>query len=157
MLDFNYSNILVGIDGSKTAAKAVRQAITIAEHNHARLTIVAIINDREILGVSKAALIGFGNVNQSTIDEVKSRFQRLVHKYELMAKDHGLDVNAFVTSGDPKNQLAHELVDEAHVDAIVVGATGANFVDRMTMGSTAAFVIAQAPCDVFVVHRDSLV
>lgn len=126
MLDFNYSNILVGIDGSKTAAKAVRQAITIAEHNHAKLTIVAIINDREILGVSKAALIGFGNVNQSTIDEVKSRFQRLVHKYELMAKDRGLAVSA----------------------------TGANFVDRMTMGSTAAFVIAQAPCDVFVVHRD---
>lgn len=154
MLDFNYSNILVGIDGSKTAAKAVRQAITIAEHNHAKLTIVAIINDREILGVSKAALIGFGNVNQTTIDEVKSRFQRLVHKYELMAKDRGLDVSAFVTSGDPKNKLAHELVDDEHVDAIVVGATGANFVDRMTMGSTAAFVIAQAPCDVFVVHRD---
>ncbi len=154
MLDFKYSNILVGIDGSKTAAKAVRQAITIAEHNHAKLTIVAIINDREILGVSKAALIGFGNVNQSTIDEVKSRFQRLVHKYELMAKDRGLAVSAFVTSGDPKNKLAHELVDDEHVDAIVVGATGANFVDRMTMGSTAAFVIAQAPCDVFVVHRD---
>lgn len=155
MMDFNYSNILVGIDGSKTAAKAVKQAIVIADHNHAKLTIVAVINDREILGVSKAALIGFGNVNQSTIDEVRSRFQRLIHKYELMAKDRGLEVNAFVTSGDPKNKLAHELVDEEAIDAIVVGATGANFVDRMTMGSTASFVIAQAPCDVFVVHRDS--
>lgn len=71
-----------------------------------------------------------------------------------MAKDHGLEVNAFVTSGDPKNKLAHELVDQEGIDAIVVGATGANFVDRMTMGSTASFIIAQAPCDVFVVHRD---
>lgn len=153
-MSFNYSNILVGIDGSKTAAKAVRKAVTIAEHNHAKLTIVAVINDREILGVSKAALIGFGNANQSTIDEVTSRFQRLVHKYELLAKDRGLEVNAFVTAGDPKNKLAHEIVDDEGIDAIVVGATGANFVDRMTMGSTAAFVIAQAPCDVFVVHRD---
>ncbi|APR08257.1 putative universal stress protein [Lentilactobacillus parabuchneri] len=154
MMDFNYSHILVGIDGSKTAAKAVRQAITIAEHNHAKLTIVAIINDREILGVSKAALIGFGNANQTTIDEVKSRYQRLIHKYALMAADRGIEVNSFVTSGDPKNTLAHTLVDDEDIDAIVVGATGANFVDRMTMGSTAAFVIAQAPCDVFVIHRD---
>lgn len=53
MMDFNYSNILVGIDGSKTAAKAVKQAIIIADHNHAKLTIVAVINDREILGVLK--------------------------------------------------------------------------------------------------------
>ncbi len=52
MLNFNYSNILVGIDGSKTAAKAVKKAISIAEHNHAKLTIVAVINDREILGVA---------------------------------------------------------------------------------------------------------
>ncbi|GAA3200794.1 universal stress protein [Lentilactobacillus kefiri] len=154
MLNFNYSNILVGIDGSKTAAKAVKKAISIAEHNHAKLTIVAVINDREILGVAKSALIGFGNANQSTIDDVKSRFQRLVHKYELMAEDHGLEVNAYVTSGDPKNQLAHDIVDDQGIDAIVVGATGANFVDRMTMGSTASFVISQAPCDVFVVHRD---
>ena len=154
MLEFNYTNILVGVDGAKTAAKAVNKAITIAEHNGAKLTIAAVINDRDIIGVSKSALLGFGSINPGAVDELKERYTRLVAKYAGRAKEHGIDVKTVVTSGDPKTVLARDIVADEKIDAIVIGATGANFVGRVTMGSTAAFVIAQAPCDVFVVHRD---
>lgn len=149
MLEFNYTNILVGVDGSKTAAKAVAKAISIAEHNKAKLTIAAIINDREIIGVAKSALLGFGSINPSAVDELKGRYNRLVAKYASQARERGITVKTLVTSGDPKTLLARDIVADEGIDAIVIGATGANFVNRVAMGSTAAFVISQAPCDCF--------
>ncbi|EHL99053.1 universal stress family protein [Lentilactobacillus parafarraginis F0439] len=154
MLAFNYQNILVGVDGSKTAGKAVSKAIQVAKHNGAKLYVVAVINDREFIGVSKSASIGFGNVDPSTIEAIKTRFENLVASYAKQAKDVGVNTEAFVTFGDPKTILATKLVAEKQIDAIVIGATGVNFFTRLTLGSTAAFVIAHAPCDVFVVHRD---
>ncbi|GHP13049.1 universal stress protein UspA [Lentilactobacillus fungorum] len=154
MLEFNYQTILVGVDGSKTADKAVSKAIAIANRNAARLVIATVINNRDIIGVSKTARLGFGNVSPETIDRLKNHYQRLVDKYAKQAEDSGVKVKTIVTTGDPKTVLAREIVLAENIDAIVIGATGANFVGRVTMGSTAAFVIAQAPCDVFVVHRD---
>lgn len=155
MLAFNYHHLLVGVDGSKTAAKAVKKAIAVAKRNAAKLTIVAVINNRDFIGVSKSASIGFGNIDPTTIENLKRRFEKLVAEYAEQARAAGVtDVDALVTYGDPKSLLATELVTEHHVDAIVIGATGVNFFSRLTLGSTAAFVIAHAPCDVFVVHRD---
>ncbi|EEI18424.1 universal stress protein [Lentilactobacillus hilgardii] len=154
MLEFNYHNILVGVDGSKTAAKAVKKAIAVAHRNSAKLFIVAVINNRDFIGVSKSASIGFGNIDPSTIESLKENFEKLVNGYAKQAKDAGLtSVEAFVTFGDPKTELATEIVADKKIDAIVIGATGVNFFTRLTLGSTAAFVIAHAPCDVFIVHR----
>lgn len=155
MLEFNYHWILVGVDGSKTAAKAVKKAIAIAHRNAAKLYIVAVINNRDFIGVSKSASIGFGNVDPSTIENLKNNFENLVQGYVDEAKKAGVsEVAGFVSYGDPKTQLATEIVADKKIDAIVIGATGVNFFTRLTLGSTAAFVIAHAPCDVFIVHRD---
>ncbi|GEP22909.1 universal stress protein [Lentilactobacillus diolivorans] len=154
MLEFNYTNILVGVDGSKTSIKAVTKAIAVAKRNQAKLIIAAVINDREFMGVSKAASIGFGNIDPSTIDALKLRYEKMVARYADQARAVHVNVKTIVTFGDPKTVLSKRLVDEEDVDAIVIGATGVNFVSRLMLGSTASFVIAHAPCDVFVVHRD---
>ncbi len=154
MLEFNYKNILVGVDGSKTAENAAQKAISIAKRNKAKLYVAAIINNREFMGVSKKASIGFGSADPSTIDDFKQRFEKMATRDVQLALDAGVQAQAIVTFGDPKAELAKRLVDEYDIDAIVIGATGVNVVSRLMLGSTAAFVIARAPVDVFVVHRD---
>ena len=40
------------------------------------------------------------------------------------------------------------------VDLIIIGATGLNAIGRMLVGSTTAYVVREAPCDVMVVKTD---
>ncbi|WP_252893772.1 universal stress protein [Lentilactobacillus senioris] len=57
----NYNRILVGgVDESQTASLAVDRAIMMAKTDEAKLIIASVINDREIMGVSKKAILGFG-------------------------------------------------------------------------------------------------
>ena len=43
---------------------------------------------------------------------------------------------------------------QTNYDLIVVGATGLNAIGRMIVGSTSAYIVRQAPCDVTVVKTD---
>ncbi|WP_283678155.1 universal stress protein [Lentilactobacillus sp. Marseille-Q4993] len=154
MDEFNYHHVLVGVDGSKAAEKAVRKAIIIAQHNQAKLTIATVINDRKMIGVSKSATLGFGNINPTNVEELKQSFEKLVSGYAKQATEQGVEVDTIIASGDPRTTLATDLPSENDYDAIVVGATGVNLVGRMIMGSTASYVVTNAKVDVFVVRTD---
>ncbi len=51
-------------------------------------------------------------------------------------------------------ELTEGYAKEHDVDLILVGATGLNMIGRMIVGSTAAYVIRQADCDVMVIKTD---
>lgn len=154
MFDFNYSNVVVGVDGSKASDRAFKKAMIIAEHNQARLAVIAVINDRDVLGVNKGASIGFGAVNPTAVENLKVQIQSMVSNYVEIAKDRGLNAVGAIDYGDPREILTSTTLSDYHADALVVGATGAGIVSRLTMGSTAAYVVTHSPVDVFVVRTD---
>ena len=51
----------------------------------------------------------------------------------------------------PANLIIHKAQD-GKFDRIIMGATGMNALERVMMGSTAAKVVAHAPCEVTVVR-----
>lgn len=148
----NYKRILVGVDASQTANLAVNRAIMMAKTDGAKLIIASVINDREIMGVSKKAILGFGAATPDQVNQVKDEITTMVQRYVQRAIDAGISVESVVTLGDPRSELATNIATNYDVDLIVVGATGVNLVGRMMLGSTADYVIRNAQCDVFVVH-----
>ncbi|KRM93997.1 universal stress protein [Lentilactobacillus senioris] len=148
----NYNRILVGVDESQTASLAVDRAIMMAKTDEAKLIIASVINDREIMGVSKKAILGFGAATPDQVNQVKDEVTTMVQRYVQRASDAGVDAESVITLGDPRGEIATNLANKYDVDLIVVGATGVNLVGRMMLGSTADYVIRNAKCDVFVVH-----
>lgn len=150
----NYQRIIVGVDGSKQAGRAVKKAIAVAKRNEASLYIVSVLNLNKLIGIGHAQF-GFGAIDQEMLDDVKLKMESLVAKYRDEADEAGVQhVEMHVTFGNPKSELAHNLPALFDADLIVLGATGANVVERMLMGSNASYVVANAQLDVLIVRTD---
>ena len=150
----NYQNVMVGVDGSKQAKRAVQKAIAIAKRNQATLYIVSVLNISKLTSIGKSQF-GFGAVDPEVLDEFKRKMDQLVAGYRDQAIEHGVkQVEIRVTFGNPKLELAKNLPHLLGVDLIIIGATGANVVERMMMGSNASYVVANAQADVLIVRTD---
>lgn len=153
-LSANYHHILVGIDGSKQAQLAVQKAIAVAQRNDAELTIVSVLNVSKLLGLGENQL-GFGFVDQDMLDEIKGKIEKLLSKNVANAQAAGVNtVTSEILYGNPKSELAKNLPAKYGTDLIMLGATGANVVERMMLGSNASYVVANARCDVLIVRTD---
>ncbi|WP_268912892.1 universal stress protein [Lentilactobacillus sp. SPB1-3] len=154
MANFNYSNVVVGVDGSKASGLAFKKALQIATNNHARLVIVAVINERNLVRINKEASVGFGAISPRTIETLKIDVEARVSNYVQIAKDAGIEAIGTVDYGDPRDILTDKIVEDYGADLLVVGATGAGPVTRLMMGSTATYVVSHAPVDVIVVRTE---
>ena len=127
----NYKNILVPIDGSDNSYKALREAMEIARLNDVTLSVLTVQDDGKLYGHALPIL--------------KHNYT----KASDIVKDN-VKVQTFVVVGIPKKQIV-EFATEQKCDLIVMGATGSNYFERMTLGSTTAYVVNHAPCNVTVV------
>lgn len=119
-----YRQILVGTDGSETAARAVDKAAALARAVGASLTIATAGPGPEAVKVLDAASVRHG------VD--------------------GLEVHTKVLDGD----AASALVDEATngYDLLVVGNKGMSGIARFLIGSVPDKVSHHAPCALLIVH-----
>ncbi|MGX6429492.1 universal stress protein [Levilactobacillus yonginensis] len=150
-----YQHILVGVDGSKQARRALDKAIAVAVRNDAELIIITIMSGGDYVGLGNNTRVGFGYVDQQVMDEERQIQEKTVDEYRQRAQKAG--VKQVVTSvyyGHAKVDLARTLPKDYHADLIMIGATGVNVVERMLMGSTASYVVANAVCDVLIVRTD---
>lgn len=148
-----YQNILVGIDGSKQSEMALDKAINLAVQSDATLSMVSVINGERFPNTST---IGFGFIDRNVYDQAVEQMEKQLAKYKEKAQKSGVkEVNTEVSIGNAKVVLATEYPKKHNVDLIVAGATGLNFIGRMIVGSTATFVIREAPCDVIIVKTDN--
>lgn len=147
-----YTNILVGIDGSKQSEMAFKKAVNIAKRNQATLNLLSVVNGTKD---SSSGTVTYGFIDRSMYDKATKKLTDELAKLKKQAEDAGLTkVNTDVLIGNAKVELTTGYVKKNKIDMIVVGASGLNVVGRMIVGSTTAYVVRQAPCDVVVVKTD---
>lgn len=139
-----YSRILVAFDGSRLAEKAFDEAVRIASSNQASLTLIAIVNDAELA----TSAFSFSKL----FAQEKERAETEMLKKIQAATEAGVgEVQAFVEVGNPKQIIVKYAADNA-VDLLVIGATGKGAITQSLVGSTTAYVVNHAPCNVLVVR-----
>lgn len=147
-----YQNILVGIDGSKQSEMAFDKAVEIAKQNNAKLHLISVVNGERYPNTDT---VGYGFVDQSIYEAATKRMKKTLDHFKDSAEKDGVkEVTATVKIGNAKVEVAEEYPKKNNIDLIVVGATGLNMVGRVIVGSTAAYVVRVAPCDVIVVKTD---
>lgn len=146
----DYKNVLVGIDGSKQSMMAFHKAIDLAKRNNAHLHLLSVVN-----GEHYPTAAGYGIIDRDMYDAAVERMKKTLSKLVDETKKAGWDnVDSSVMVGNAKIALTDQYPKNHEVDMIVVGATGLNVIGRLIVGSTAAYVIRHAPCDVTVVKTD---
>jgi nucleotide-binding universal stress UspA family protein len=144
-----FTRIVVGTDGSETAAEAVRQAADLAKLAGAQLSIVsayAPVPKRRIEGERQDA-------PSDVHHEIGPRedVNLILDAAAAAAKKEGVEVQTHPVEGDPAEAILN-VAEESGADLIVVGNKGMTGARRFLLGSVPNNVSHHAPCSVVIVR-----
>ena len=144
-----YGSIVVGTDGSETAAKAVARAAELAAADGSRLVIVtAYVPGGQREGVPEDEVPA--DIRHVLTDRVQA--EELAEASRQAALASGAPrVTVQALAGDPAEVIL-EAAGDFLADLIVVGSRGLTSHAHFILGSVAASVAHHAPCDVLVEH-----
>jgi nucleotide-binding universal stress UspA family protein len=138
-----YRTIVVGADGSETAAEAVRHAAALAEQFGAHLHLVS---------AYKPVAVPARGLPAEVSDGVRpdSKVEALLADLASRLRPSGIKVTTHACKGDPVDAIVGVAGDES-ADLIVVGNKGMKGARRV-LGSVPNSVAHQAPCAVLIAH-----
>jgi nucleotide-binding universal stress UspA family protein len=124
--------ILVGYDGSKVADDVIKLARKHAKAFEAEVHIMTSLEQ------------GAG-LTKEDIDRAESKLEKL--KTSLKTDEISCEVQASVSYESPGEDLVR-FAKENQVDEIIIGVRRRSKVGKLVFGSTAQYVILEAPCPV---------
>jgi nucleotide-binding universal stress UspA family protein len=145
-----FSRIIVGTDGSDTAAEAVRQATELATKNDARLDIVTAYEPIPQQRLKEEAREAPGDVQYEIgpREDVNLTLENAAGE----AKKQGVsEVQTHAREGDPADAIL-DVAEEVKSDLIVVGNKGMTGARRFLLGSVPNKVSHHAPCSVIIIR-----
>jgi nucleotide-binding universal stress UspA family protein len=134
--------ILVPVDNSEYAFKALGRALEMAKEQKADLTVMSVA--LEFQDVEEIPI--------SFMDKFKEQAVRAVNRAKEVVAKAGLICETRVEVGASPADNIVKFAEETKTDLIVMGHRGLSGLDRFLVGSVAARVVAHAPCSVLVVR-----
>jgi nucleotide-binding universal stress UspA family protein len=135
--------VLVATDGSEQSMKAVQRGLELAEKQGAQVTLMA---------VAYYAKDYFDDMPPYVQDKLEAEAAENLKKAKAVFDAKNIQVLTVLEAGlVPANNIIRKATEDKF-DRIVIGSTGATGLARALMGSTAAKVVAHAPCEVTVVR-----
>jgi len=144
-----FSRIVVGTDGSETAAEAVRQAVDLAKLSAATLSIVsayAPVPERRVKDQQREAPADI-QYELGPREDVNL----VLDGAAAEARREGIEVQTHAVEGDPAEGILN-VAEETKADLIVVGNKGMTGARRFLLGSVPNNISHHAPCSVMVVR-----
>jgi nucleotide-binding universal stress UspA family protein len=135
-----YSNIVVGTDGSETAAMAVEVAAGLAQRSGATLHLVTVT--KQAGGVAGGPLAGGDPLSGAGFSMLGS--EEMLGK--IAADIEGVEIKVHAATGTPAATIVR-VAEEVGADLIVVGSKG---MTRRVLGSVPNSVAHSAGCDVLI-------
>lgn len=126
-----YRNILLPVDGSQQSIDAFKSGILLAKKLESNVYLVLVLdeNSDEIVVNKRETFLG------SLAD---------------FASKEGVKLHKEIIYGEPRSQIANDLIDRWSINLIVMGATGKGRIAKMTIGSVTEYVLRNAKCAVLI-------
>jgi nucleotide-binding universal stress UspA family protein len=144
-----FKRIVVGTDGSETAAEAVNQALELAELSGATLSLVSAYQPASGRRV-EAEQAGAPADVQYEIGP-REDVNLVLDAAAADVKQRGVEVQTHPVEGDPADAILN-VAEETKADLIVVGNKGMTGARRYLLGSVPNNVSHHAPCSVMIVR-----
>jgi nucleotide-binding universal stress UspA family protein len=142
-----FRRLLVAFDGSSHGQAALADAIELAQANHGRLTVMAVVPDSSLwLGVACEVPGNLGGLDASNERKYQVMLDRAV---QTVPAD--VPVLKLLTRG---NAAASIIAEAADHDLIVMGSRGRGELRSLLLGSVSHAVLHASPVPVLVVRRD---
>jgi len=145
-----FLNILVPIDGSAGAERALDEAIDLARACNAKLTVMTTVPDLPAPAYGPAATSGFDLT--PVIRETEREFTAMLGRAIARVPEE-IHAAELLTHG----RAASRIVEQAatgHHDLIVMGSRGRGDVRSLLLGSVSHSVLNTSPTAVLIVHAE---
>jgi nucleotide-binding universal stress UspA family protein len=144
-----FERVVVGTDGSETAADAVRQAAELASLTGAQLDIVSAYEPVSSYRLREES----GEIPGDVAHAVGPRedVNVILENAAGPARQSGLEVTTHAREGDPAAAIL-DIAEERKADLIVVGNKGMSGAKRFLLGSVPNKISHHAPCGLFIVR-----
>jgi nucleotide-binding universal stress UspA family protein len=159
-----FERILVALDGSEHANRALDMAIELAQEVDAEISVIHVHSPTAPTVEAPPALLPAdapvmapsptrpttrqkirADLREAQIDEA----EQILKQGELKVKSEGLPVEQIMKEGEVAETIV-EVADNEDFDLIVMGARGVSTIKELLLGSVSDDVIRNAPCPVLV-------
>ena len=140
-------HVLVPIDFSATADRALAYAIALAQQLHARLTLLHVLDLTPVTMEDMTA-----GMTATLLDDLETDAQHLLQASRERVQRAGLQVESLLVQGTP-TQTILDTAGEQGVDLIIMGTHGRTGLAHVFLGSVAEHVVRHGPCPVLVIRR----
>lgn len=150
-----YKNIVVGTDGSETAATAVQHAATLAKSTGATLHIVHAFQEVSVHVAALSASSGGPVVDLAPLNAAINDSARSVCAAAGAGPSkEGVTVELHAVNADPATALM-TVSESVGADLLVVGNRGMSGMKRFVLGSVPNKIAHHAPCSLLIVNTTS--
>lgn len=147
-----YKRIMVAVDGSKTSAAALLQAINFSKALNASLCIVTVIDVFPVFKISQS--FDFEKYREYVVNdgrELLANMDAIAKKHGVTAETQLLDIN------DESIKISEKVIEAAHTwnaNLLVIGTHGRHGFRRFILGSVAEEVLRTARIPVLIVREE---
>ncbi len=143
--------ILVSLDGSRLAEKALPYARTLAQKFDAELILVRVLQPMVIMSD-----YGYVPFYQSQVLQEEADAKVYLRSIQKKFSKLGLTIHIEVLEGNPVAETILDMARETAVDLIVMSTHGRSGLSQWVYGSVANKVLQHAPCPIFLVRAKKL-
>lgn len=144
-----FRSIVVGTDGSDTAAQAVRQAVDLAGAVGAKLELVSAYSPVSEQRLSEERRQAPEDLQWAI--NPREDVDATLEAAAAIARDAGVEVEVYPRQGDPADAIL-DVAEEREADLIIVGNKGMTGAKRFLLGSVPNKVSHHAPCSVLIIR-----
>jgi len=139
------THILAPTDLSDESRRTVDYAVRLAEHFHAKLTLVHVwTTPRSHTGV-------LGALDPEAIQRSRDRAESIFRGLEDIIRERHRDTESYFLTGEPCSQIV-AVSKSAEVDLIVISTHDYDWLTRMVEGSDAEKILRRTTCPVWIVR-----
>lgn len=139
-----FSNILVPVDGSNNAYRALEAALFLSEKLESKVTIIHVMEIIPVVHVQSEKVLA------DVLDSYKKESQLILSKCSELATKKGLSVNSKQIQGDPGTTIL-DFCKKEKFDTIVMGSRGMGKFKELVLGSVSNKVVHHSLCPVMIV------
>jgi nucleotide-binding universal stress UspA family protein len=144
-----FRSILVAIDGSADADRALTQAIDLAESENARLTIFSAV----VTPPASAYFGGGGAVAAELARDAETEAEAIL-RTAVERVPEGISVSTVLSREPVRPAVIHEIDAGAH-DLVVMGSRGRGALRSALLGSVSHYVLHRSRAPVLIVRAES--
>lgn len=143
-----YKNILVAVDGSDTAEKALREAIQLARGLSSRIRVMHVVNSTPWIAQGAPSVI------EELLSQLRSTGESIIHeaKRAVRQADIQVDDRLIEAIGERVGELIVAEANDWPADLIVCGTHGRRGLRRLLVGGDAEYIMRHSPVPVLLVR-----